>query len=167
MTDTIEEVESKRIGNGGLGSVLHGNRQFLDGLQNRSSINVEVKEASSGIGASDSVETGGKENTGDSVETGQDPSELRLVDGQVWGNRSLFSLVNENLVLFIETGVHSRKLGDKQFRNTGHPCGACKRSKSTNGKHYWGCNLISIQINSVKLFWLRARLGESNQRRGI
>lgn len=106
MSDTVAKVEEEWENHTSLQSVLGNWVQAIECLLNNSGVNVVAKERSKRIGTGQPVEASSEVETCDSVEGGQHPCQLWLVDGQMWRHWSVLSLLNQDFLLSISSGSH-------------------------------------------------------------
>lgn len=101
VSNTIEGVESEWESHSSLGKHFHGNWQSSKCRNNRGRVERNRQKRGGSVSTRQRVESTSHSNTGDSVETRQHPGELWLVDGQVWGHRTVLSLCNKDLIFLL------------------------------------------------------------------
>lgn len=119
VSDTVESVESKWKSHGGLGKHLGSHRQSSKCRHDGGGVKWNRQKRGGSITTSQGVERTSHGNTGDSVERGQVPGELWLVDGQVWGNRTVLSLGDENLIFLLVRNLDGGAESDSQRSTSG------------------------------------------------
>lgn len=94
MTDTVESVECEGSGQDELSGDLDHDGQSTE----RAGKSGRRNGQASSVGEHPNVKSAAKSNTGQTVKTGQNPSDLGLVDGQLGGQRTVLAL-RDKLIL--------------------------------------------------------------------
>lgn len=97
MADAIEAVEREGESNNVLGEELGSHGKGTEGSSDRGRLKVPSQQRSNEVSSSESVETARKNETGDTVGGRQVPGDLRAVDREVRGNRTVEPLLSQQL----------------------------------------------------------------------
>lgn len=120
MSDSIESMENKGVGHGGLGGKFGSKWQAGESGNKHGRVKWHTEKRGSGVAARQCVESAGHGHTCDSVKGRQDHGDLWRVNGQVWGDRAVFPLVHKEFLFLIMRDLHGR-------------CGRRSKRAKTNG----------------------------------
>lgn len=97
MSETVPEVEGKGKGSDRLDENLESNGKSTKASSKGSSVNGHTKRRKQNVAESSKVEDTTESNTSNSVETRKNHGDFGLVDGQMRGDRTVGSLLLEDL----------------------------------------------------------------------
>lgn len=109
MSESVEGMQSERSSGDKLDGELQGNGKSTKGSGEGSSVHRNANEGKGDVGNSTKIESTSKSDTSNSVETRKDHGNFGLVDGQVGGDRSVCTLLLEDLESLRIGGSDSRK----------------------------------------------------------
>lgn len=97
VADAVEAVEGEGESNNVLGEELSSHGQGTEGSSDRSGLKVPSQQRSDKVSGSESVETARENGTGDTVGGRQIPGDLRAVDREMRGDRTVETLLGQQL----------------------------------------------------------------------
>ena len=98
MPNAIPAVIRKRETNEIFGRDLSGDGPSREGGGDALGFEMPSEERSDKVGSHKEIERAAKDRAGDAVEGGAVPSYLGAVDREVWGDRAVFALLDEDRV---------------------------------------------------------------------
>lgn len=96
MPDSIPAVEGERHGNRRLDQALCDVSEGTESLGDGRRLEVPAEQRRDGVGSEEGVGAGGEGNTSDTVEGGEDPGELGLVDAEMGSDGAVETLLLED-----------------------------------------------------------------------
>lgn len=102
MPDSVERVKCEGQRHQELQPALHQRRELRETLGERCGFDVPAQQRGDEVGETEHVEAAREDGAGDTVEAGEHPGNLGLVDGEVGGNRSIEALAVEDGVAVME-----------------------------------------------------------------
>lgn len=108
VSEAVEGVEGEWESHGSLSEDFSSHWQCSKCRHDSSRVKWNRQERGGSVTTSQGVECTSHGHTGDSVDTRQVPSKLWLVNGQVWGNRTVSSLSDKKLILLLVGDLNGR-----------------------------------------------------------
>lgn len=116
MTDTVHAVVDKGEGHDGLEADLGEDRKGTESGSNRSGLEVPAQQGRNKVCRREKVHATRQDDTGDTVSATADPGDLGTVDGKVGGDRTVPTLLGEDLSRVRGVGSRGRSPIDPLVR---------------------------------------------------